>query len=415
MGRRKRSSTTRSSRGGGGKEEEEQAIKSPRLDTNCDEGEDADDNAGESDNNNNNDDDGDDGDDEDHVEEGDNENVENQDEEMGAEEEEEEEGLYEAQGGTPPKQTQSRGGKGKGGTKKRSTRGAASVRESIASPLQKRAINERGKPAEAGVIKRVQVENFMCHRKLTVDLCRNVNFIHGQNGSGKSAVLAALQICLGAGARRTHRARNLKDLIRKGPGGVADGQRNAKVRVTLYNEGDDAFQHDTYGDEVTVERVIASSSGGYNGYRLLDSDGNEQSRLKKDLDSMLDQLNIQVENPVAVLDQEEAKKFLMGKPEDKYNFFMKATELDRLDRTYANIQDNLLQMEEDQNRIRKSLETSKQRVKKLEKEWNSYQELEGMKDKIKTESVNYAWSLVKDYERQKEEMAKVSACSVHVV
>jgi hypothetical protein len=30
--------------------------------------------------------------------------------------------------------------------------------------------------------------------------------------------------------------------------------------------------------------------------------------------------NIQVENPVAVLDQEEAKKFLTGKAEYKYNF-----------------------------------------------------------------------------------------------
>ena len=45
--------------------------------------------------------------------------------------------------------------------------------------------------------------------------------------------------------------------------------------------------------------------------------------------------NIQVENPVAVLDQEEAKKFLTGKAEDKYAFFMKATELERVDRTYA--------------------------------------------------------------------------------
>ena len=42
----------------------------------------------------------------------------------------------------------------------------------------------------------------------------------------------------------------------------------------------------------------------------------------KDLNNLLDQLNIQVENPVAVLDQEEAKKFLMGKAEDKYNFFI---------------------------------------------------------------------------------------------
>jgi hypothetical protein len=169
-----------------------------------------------------------------------------------------------------------------------------------ATPL--RSINPAGKPPEAGIITRIYVENFMCHRKLTVDLCRNVNFIHGQNGSGKSAILAAVQICLGAGARRTHRARNLKDLIRKesGEGG------NAKVRVTLLNMGADGFQTDVYGDSITVERSI-SRGGGYNGYKLLDHQGKERSRLKKDLDAMLDQLNIQVENPVAVLDQEEGK------------------------------------------------------------------------------------------------------------
>lgn len=169
-----------------------------------------------------------------------------------------------------------------------------------ATPL--RPINPAGKPPEAGIITRIYVENFMCHRKLTVDLCRNVNFIHGQNGSGKSAILAAVQICLGAGARRTHRARNLKDLIRKetGEGG------NAKVRVTLLNMGADGFQTDIYGDSITVERSI-SRAGGYNGYKLLDHQGKERSRLKKDLDAMLDQLNIQVENPVAVLDQEEGR------------------------------------------------------------------------------------------------------------
>lgn len=38
--------------------------------------------------------------------------------------------------------------------------------------------------AEAGIIKSIYCENFMCHTKLTVDLNRNVTFIHGQNGSG---------------------------------------------------------------------------------------------------------------------------------------------------------------------------------------------------------------------------------------
>jgi recombinational DNA repair ATPase RecF len=34
----------------------------------------------------------------------------------------------------------------------------------------------------------------MCHQKLSIDLGPHVNFITGQNGSGKSAILAALQV-----------------------------------------------------------------------------------------------------------------------------------------------------------------------------------------------------------------------------
>lgn len=151
-----------------------------------------------------------------------------------------------------------------------------------------RRINVEGRPAEAGIIKTIYVENFMCHRKLRVDLCRNVNFVSGQNGSGKSAILAAIQICLGAGARRTNRARNLKELVRK-EASSGNSPAQAKIRVTLLNQGEDGYKHEIYGDSITVERTI-SLNGGYNGYRLLDHDGKEKSKSKKDLDDMLDLL-----------------------------------------------------------------------------------------------------------------------------
>ncbi len=48
----------------------------------------------------------------------------------------------------------------------------------------RRSINLPGRPPEAGVIKSIYMENFMCHQKLRINLCRNVNFITGQNGSG---------------------------------------------------------------------------------------------------------------------------------------------------------------------------------------------------------------------------------------
>ena len=244
----------------------------------------------------------------------------------------------------------------------------------------------------------------MCHRKLTIHLNHNVNFIYGQNGSGKSAILAAIQICLGAGARRTHRARNLKELVRKESVSACN---NAIVRVTLLNRGNDAYQHDVYGDYITVERTI-SLGGGFNGYKLLDEEGKEKSRLKKDLDAMLDQLNIQVENPVAVLDQEEAKKFLCGKPEEKYAFFLKATELERIDRSYAATVDNIQELDETNVRVKHAMAPAMENVQKLEREWKEFQEMEKLEDKLSDLRVNYAWSVYKDFTEKVEVEQMVS-------
>ncbi len=253
-----------------------------------------------------------------------------------------------------------------------------------------RNVNAAGKPPEAGIILKIYVENFMCHRKLTVDLCRNVNFIYGQNGSGKSAILAAIQICLGAGARRTNRARNLKELVRK------DATCNcAKIRVTLLNKGDDAYEHDTYGDTITVERTIALR-GGYNGYKLYDSENNERSKSKKDLDEMLDKLNIQVENPVAILDQEEAKKFLTGKAADKYNFFMKATELERIDNVYRSTTEQVEELNEHSDRLRATIDSDAELVREAKKIYKQHQEIGKLEAKKAKLQRDLAWSAYKE-------------------
>lgn len=246
------------------------------------------------------------------------------------------------------------------------------------------------KPPECGVITRIECENFMCHRKFTVDLCRNVNFIYGQNGSGKSAILAAIQICLGAGARRTHRARNLKDLVRKD-----SDSGYAKVRVTLLNKGDDAYKHELYGDKITVERTIATR-GGYNGTKLFDAQGKEVSRSRKDLDELLDKVNAQVENPVAILDQEEAKKFLTGKSEDKYAFFMKATELERIDRNIAATVDKIAELEDQEKRMERTLENDIALMDQTKKQYEQHKEIEKMKRKLHACEEALAWSMYKE-------------------
>jgi hypothetical protein len=48
--------------------------------------------------------------------------------------------------------------------------------------------NDELHPFETGQILKVYVEDFMCHKRMTVDFGRHVNFVTGQNGSGVSCV-----------------------------------------------------------------------------------------------------------------------------------------------------------------------------------------------------------------------------------
>lgn len=70
--------------------------------------------------------------------------------------------------------------------------------------------------AEGGVIESVTCVNFMCHSRLHVALGPLINFIIGHNGSGKSAVLTAITLCLGGKATSTNRGQNLKAFVKEG-------------------------------------------------------------------------------------------------------------------------------------------------------------------------------------------------------
>ena len=105
-----------------------------------------------------------------------------------------------------------------------------------------------------GTIKSVRLQNFMCHENLRVDLGPRINFITGENGSGKSAVLTALTLALGTSARKTNRTN--KDGVK---GLIRTGQHSAKIIVELRNEGSDAFEPEKFGDVIIVEKNIVSS------------------------------------------------------------------------------------------------------------------------------------------------------------
>ena len=63
---------------------------------------------------------------------------------------------------------------------------------------------------------------------ITVPRRPHLNFITGENGSGKSATLQCLQVCLGARARDTGRSTAAKGLIN-------DEASSANARTVLWN------------------------------------------------------------------------------------------------------------------------------------------------------------------------------------
>lgn len=89
----------------------------------------------------------------------------------------------------------------------------ARTQSRVSQPSQ--AIREN-RPAENGIIEEVSCTNFMCHARLEVKLGPLINFIIGHNGSGKSAVLTALTLCLGGKTTATNRGASLKAFIKEG-------------------------------------------------------------------------------------------------------------------------------------------------------------------------------------------------------
>ncbi|KOB78653.1 Structural maintenance of chromosomes protein [Operophtera brumata] len=98
-----------------------------------------------------------------------------------------------------------------------------------------------------GCIHSIHVRNFFCHENLEVTLNRNVNFIVGRNGSGKSAVLTALVVGLGGRASATNRGSSLSSFIKK-------GQNSATIEIKIKNNSSKAFKPNVYGDYITIKK-----------------------------------------------------------------------------------------------------------------------------------------------------------------
>ncbi|XP_040204493.1 structural maintenance of chromosomes protein 6 [Rana temporaria] len=247
--------------------------------------------------------------------------------------------------------------------------------------------------ADVGIIESISLKNFMCHAMLgPFRFGPNVNFVVGNNGSGKSAVLTALIVGLGGKAATTNRGSSIK-------GFVKDGQTSADVSITLRNRGADAFRPEVYGDSIVVQQHLTID--GSRNYKLKSKTGTIVSSKKEELVSILDHFNIQIDNPVSVLTQEMSKLFLQSKNEsDKYKFFMKATQLEQMKEDYSYIMETKARTDNQINFGEEKLQELKQDCIVKEDRFKNLASLGEMKEKLEDLSRNMAWAVVIEMEKQ---------------
>ena len=245
--------------------------------------------------------------------------------------------------------------------------------------------------SEEGVIEEVYCRNFMCHTSLRIALGPLINFIVGHNGSGKSAVLTALTMCLGGKAAATNRGASLKSLIK-------EGEESATLAVRIKNRGDSAYKPELYGRSITVERSF--TRGGTSGFKLKNREGKVISTKKGDLDDILDYFAFQLDNPMNVLTQDMARQFLSNSTAtEKYKFFIRGTQLEMLDNDYKILEEHLDNIEAKLHSRKTDMDVLEEKAKEAERKKKRLDKFHAIQEKIDRTRWMHAWAQIEEQER----------------
>ncbi len=251
--------------------------------------------------------------------------------------------------------------------------------------------------ALAGIVSKITLKNFMNHRNRVFEMHPNINFIHGVNGSGKSAVIAALQTCLGSTARETRRGKSLSSLIQR--------QKDwSEVVVEIKNEGGWAFRPDKYGSCIKIRRYLTRDGQG-NRFEMRSETGRIISRKREDLNVMLSHFSIQVSNPCVILTQDDARDLLAGKSEkEKYGFFERATKLKDMREVISSvtrsIADTQMQMSIQENMCNEK----QQSVEAAHDEYKKSRHIVSLHERLDELRIKFLWAVVAEKEAKETEL-----------
>lgn len=89
---------------------------------------------------------------------------------------------------------------------------------------------------------------------------------------------------------------------------IKRGESWGSVEIHLFNHPKDGYELPKYGSRIIITRKLFAT--GRTTYTLKNADGHVVSRSGNDLQQLLMFLNIQVDNPVCVLNQDASRSFL---------------------------------------------------------------------------------------------------------
>ncbi len=91
---------------------------------------------------------------------------------------------------------------------------------------------------------------------------------------------------------------------------------------------------------------------------------------------------------------------MTGKSDDKYRFFMKATELSRIDRTFDSTCQKIEELEESNFKLKKSLEQKAEQVNELKRKFEEHKKLDKEKAKHLQYQASYFWAYYEAAEKE---------------
>ncbi|CAM1503699.1 Fc.00g012900.m01.CDS01 [Cosmosporella sp. VM-42] len=249
--------------------------------------------------------------------------------------------------------------------------------------------------AESGIIESITCINFMCHERLHVVLGPLINFIVGENGSGKSAVLTALTLCLGGKASDTNRGGSLKSFVK-------EGQDQGRLVVKIKNAGSDAYQPDIYGESIIVERTFSKT--GSSGFKVKSATDRIISTKKQEVDEISEWYALQIGNPLTVLSQDNARQFLnSATPAQKYKYFVSGVQLEQLDNDYKMSQDTLDKTLDLRDDLTAKIGHVKKEMDDAQRLAETAQKNQSLREKARHYRNQLVWSQVVEQERMLEQ------------